>query len=146
MVLVDENSGAVHCNIVTNYSAQETIKSMRRFAALRGWPVKVFSDPGSQLKNSSGSLQCWWTLMQDHLSSFATGSSFSWEVVSPANSPWRQGKYDVRIKVLRRVITIAVGSTRLTPNELQTVVLEAAHLCNERPIGVHKVPKADGTF
>ena len=145
MVLVDRNSGAVHCDIVTDYSAQETIKTLRRFAALRGWPVKIFSDPGSQLESSSGSLQCWWTLMQDQLSSFATGSSFSWEV-SPANSPWRQGKCEVRIKVLKRLITIAIGSARLTPTELQTVVFEAANLCNERPIGVHKVPKADGTF
>ena len=83
--------------------------------------------------------------MKDQLSSFATGSSFSWEV-SPANSPWRQGKCEVRIKLLKKLITIAIGSARLTPTELQTVVFEAANLCNERPIGVHKVPKADGTF
>ena len=83
--------------------------------------------------------------MNEQLSNFAAGINFSWEV-SPANSPWRQGKSEVRIKVLKRLITIAIGSARLTPSELQTVIFEAANLCNERPIGVHKVPKADGSF
>ena len=145
MVLVDRCSGATHCDIVMDYSAQETIKTLRRFASLRGWPVKLFSDPGSQLESSSGSLESWWTTMKDQLSNFAAGTNFSWEV-SPANSPWRQGKSEVRIKVLKRLITIAVGSSRLTPSELQTVIFEAANLCNERPIGVHRVPKSDGSF
>ena len=56
MVLVDRCSGATHSDIVLDYSAQETIKTLKRFASLRGWPVKIFSDPGSQLESSSGSL------------------------------------------------------------------------------------------
>ena len=83
--------------------------------------------------------------MKSELSSFASNEGFSWEV-SPANSPWRQGRCEVRVKVLKKLITIAVGNARLSPTELQTVLFEAANLCNERPIGVHKVPKAEGTF
>ena len=145
MVIVDRNSGAVHSDIVTDYSAQETTKTLRRFASLRGWPVRIFSDPGSQLESSSGSLESWWSLMKNQLPEFASNEGFSW-LVSPANSPWRQGRCEVRIKVLKKLITIAVGNARLSPTELQTVLFEAANLCNERPIGVHRIPKADGTF
>ena len=59
MVLVDKNSGAVHCDVVLDYSAQETLKTLRRFAALCGWPSEISSDLGSQLDSSSGKLESW---------------------------------------------------------------------------------------
>ena len=145
MVLIDKNSGAVHADIVMDYSASETIKTLRRFAAIRGWPVKIHSDPGSQLVSSSGKLEAWWNCMGTQLANMAADSQFSWEI-SPSNSPWRQGRSEVRIKMLKKLITVAVGSIRLTPVELQTVLYECANLTNERPIGVNKTPKADGSF
>ena len=145
IVLVDRNSGAVHCDIVLDYSAQETIKALRRFAALRGWPSKFYSDPGSQLESSSGDLESWWTAFRDPLVDTANEKSFSWEI-SPANSPWRQGRCEVRIKLLKRLIKLSMGESRLTPSEFQTVLFEVANLSNERPIGVVKTPKSDGTF
>ena len=135
----------MHSDIVSDYSSQETIKTLRRFAALRGWPVVMFSDPGSQLVGASGNMESWFSSMKSDLEHFAGNTSFSWEI-SPANSPWRQGRAEVRIKVLKKLITVAVGSCRLTPMELQTVLFEAANLSNERPIGINKTPKADGTF
>ena len=145
MVLIDRNSGAVHADIVMNYSASETIKTLRRFAAIRGWPVTIYSDPGSQLVSSSGKLESWWEHMGRQLSGLAAESKFKWEI-SPSNSPWRQGRSEVRIKILKRLLTMSVGSTRLTPVELQTALYECANLTNERPIGVNGTPKADGTF
>ena len=145
MVLIDKNSGAVHADIVMDYSASETIKTLRRFAAIRGWPVKIHSDPGSQLVSSSGKLEAWWNCMGTQLANMAADSQFSWEI-SPSNSPWRQGRSEVRIEMLKKLITVAVGSIRLTPVELQTVLYECANLTNERPIGVNKTPKADGSF
>ena len=59
MVLIDRNSGAVHSDVVMGYSASETIKTIRRFAALRGWPSVLYSGPGSQLVNSLGKLETW---------------------------------------------------------------------------------------
>ena len=53
---------------------------------------------------------------------------------------------ETRIKVIKRLLKISVGTTRLTPSELQTVMFEAANLSNERPLGVNKTPDADGTF
>ena len=72
MVLVDRNSGGVHCDIMSDYSSQETIKSLRRFASLRVWHVKVFSDPVS----SSGVLESWFQSMGSQLSTYATGTGF----------------------------------------------------------------------
>ena len=145
MVLIDRNSGAVHSDVVMDYSASETIKTLRRFAALRGWPVRIYSDPGSQLVSSSGKLESWWNSMGITLTNSGAELGFAWEI-SPSNSPWRQGRSEVRIKVLKRLITAAMGSNRVTPVELQTILYECANLCNERPIGVNKSPRADGSF
>ena len=145
VVIVDRNSGAVHCDVVMDYGAQEVIKTLRRFAALRGWPVKIASDLGSQLVSSSGNLESWWSTMGNQLSELATSSNFEWEI-SPANSPWRQGRCESRIKSLKRLLTISASYTRLSPLELQTILYEAANLANERPIGLVKSPTADGSF
>ena len=56
-VFVDRNSGAIHCDVVMDYSAEETIKILKRFSSLRGWPVQMYSDPGSQLESSAGKLE-----------------------------------------------------------------------------------------
>ena len=57
LVVVDKASGAVHCDILMDYSAQETVKTLRRVTSLRGLPSCLSSDPGSQLVGSSGKLQ-----------------------------------------------------------------------------------------
>ena len=69
-VIVDKNSGAVHCDIVLDYSSQEVVKMMRRFGALRGFPIMVNSDPGSQLENAAGSMESWFMAMKNQLESF----------------------------------------------------------------------------
>ena len=144
MVLVDKNSGALHCNVVMNYSASETIKTLRRFASLRGWPSKIFSDPGSQLESSAGTLSSWFGELQAQLCNFAA-AKFEW-VISHANSPWRKGRSEVHIKLIKKLVTISVGSTKLTPTELQTTLYEVANLANERPIGVDRKPEPDGSY
>ena len=145
IVFVDRCSGATHCDVLLDYSTVEIIRALRRFASLRGWPLRMYSDPGSQLESAAGKLTSWWQEMKQQLASFAAERNFSWEI-SPADSPWRQGRAEVRIKSLKKLIIIAVGSSRLTPVELQTVFYEVANLSNERPIGLVKVPSADGSF
>ena len=44
-VIEDVYSGAVHCDVVEDYSAAIVMRMMRKFAALRGWPSVVSSDP-----------------------------------------------------------------------------------------------------
>ena len=108
LVVVDKNSGAVHCDILMDYSAQETLKAIRRFASLRGWPSRITSDPGSQLESSSGQLSSWWDTMRQELAGLASQEGFAWDT-SPANSPWRQGRSEVRIKSLKKLLLVAVG-------------------------------------
>ena len=36
ILIVDTNSGAIHCDTVQDYGAQEVVKALRRFASLHG--------------------------------------------------------------------------------------------------------------
>ena len=144
MVIEDKNSGAVHADIVVNYSASAVLAALRRFAWLRGWPASISSDPGSQLESAGGKLESWWDQFSNSLTEFAGNKGFRWDI-SPANSPWRQGRVERRIGCLKRVIKISLGDTRVTQSELQTCLMEAAGIANERPLTLGP-PREDGTF
>ena len=149
IIVEDVNSGAVHLDIVSDYSADGVIMAMWRFASTRGWPSTITSDPGSQLVAASGALVYWWNEMQTPLRTFAGSEennkqSFTWSI-SPADSPWRQGKVERRIGYVKRLLKLSVGDTKLTPLELQTCLMQVANICNERPLG-GLMPREDGTF
>ena len=59
MMIVDCNSGAVHLDVVRNYSTHAVLLALRRFGSTRGWPGIIYSDPGSQLESASGKLESW---------------------------------------------------------------------------------------
>ena len=144
LVIEDQNSGAVYIDVVTDYSTVAVLMTMRRFGSLRGWPGAVYSDPGSQLESASGKLELWWKKMERTLATFAGSKNFRWET-SPADSPWRQGKVERRIAIIKKHIKHAIGDSRITPLELQTILMEIADICNERPITAAK-PREDGTY
>ena len=129
MIIVDCNSGAVHLDIVQDYSTNAVLLSLRRFGALRGWPKIICSDPGSQLESASGKLDNWFVTMSDSLRNLGSSKNFKWEI-STADSPWRQGKAERKVGIVKKLIRLSVGDTRLTPVELQTILLEVSNICN----------------
>ena len=72
MVIEDVYSGAVHCDVVGDYSANAVIATLRKFAALRGWPTVISSDPGSQLVSAGGKLESWYQEMGKSLQGLAS--------------------------------------------------------------------------
>ena len=144
VAIEDCGFGAVHLDVLRDYSAQEVLVALRRFGSLRGWPTEIQTDPGSQLESAKGQLKEWWGEAEKALEAFAEGKSFSWRI-SPADSPWRQGRVEKRIGVIKRLVHIAIGDAKLSPLDLQTVLFEVADICNNRPISMSK-PREDGSY
>ena len=88
IIIEDVNSGAVHLDVVEDYSTPAVLSALRRFGNLRGYPGIIFSDPGSQLESAGGKLENWWLTMGRALRDFGTTKNFRWDI-SPADSPWR---------------------------------------------------------
>lgn len=82
--------------------------------------------------------------MGDSLRTYGSSKNFKWEI-SPPDSPWRQGKAERLIATVKKSVNLSVGDTHVTPVELQTILMEVANICNERPIGLSK-PREDGTY
>ena len=144
MVVEDANSGAVHLDIVQDYSTNAVLMTLRRFGSLRGLPGIVCSDPGSQLESASGKLDNWWVSMVDSLRSMGSEKNFKWEI-SPPDSPWRQGKAERRIAIVKKLLKLAIADSCVTSVQLQTILMEASNICNKRPIGLSK-PREDGSY
>ncbi|XP_067950495.1 uncharacterized protein [Watersipora subatra] len=49
VLLTDLHSKAVHVEVVPGYDAESFKGALIRFCSVRGWPTKIYSDPGSQL-------------------------------------------------------------------------------------------------
>ena len=145
LVIEDVNSGAVHLDVLSDYSTDSVLSTMRRFLSLRGRPGVIHTDPGSQLESASGKLESWWDKMKKGLRELGSTRNFSW-LISPPDSPWRQGKAERRIGIVKRLLKLSIGDSRLTPLELQTSLFEIADICNQRPMGLYTKPREDGTF
>ena len=62
---------------------------------------------------------------------------------SQANSPFRQGKVERRIGIIKHLLWISITDSKSASSKLQLHFLKAANICNSHPIGVHKeVPES----
>ena len=114
--------------------------------SLRGYPLKLYSDPGPQLEAASKELKnVLKGLSTEQMVEFGVEKAMEWKF-SPADGPWQNGCSEALVKSVKRAITGAIGNQVLSVNELQTVCFEAANLVNERPIGRHPTDPSDGVY
>ena len=139
-------SRAVHVDIAGDYSTEGFLIVMERFTDMRGFPTKVYSDPGSQLKKASEELQkIIKGLNREQIAEFGVNQGLEWKF-SPADGPWQNGCSEALIKSVKRALSLAIGNNILTPLELQTACFKAANLVNERPMGKHPTDPNEGAY
>ena len=127
--------GAVHLDISADYSTDEFLHTLRRFASVRGWPKKFLSDKGTNLVGASNELKEMVEKVDwDKVGRQSLQKETEW-VFSPADAPWYNGAAEALVKSAKRALNAAIGETVLRFSELQTVMYEAAQLLNQRPIG-----------
>jgi len=137
---------AVHIDIATDYSTASFLLVLRRFMSLRGTPIKVWSDRGSQLRAADKGVREIVSGFDDKMiAQFGGENSFEWEFTSPS-APWQNGCSEALIKSVKRALKISMGTQAYTFTEMQTILFEAASLVNERPIGRHPTSVEDGTY
>ena len=136
VLFTDLTVRAVHIEAVFGYDTSNFLMALSRFASLRGWPEKIYSDPGSQLVGAERELkEAWQRIDRESLQRDSAQNGSTW-VFGPADSPWHQGAVESLIKAAKRAIHFSVSNQRLSVPEFLTVCCEVANLLNERPIGV----------
>ena len=136
VIFTDLCSRAVHIEAIFGYDTSHFLLALSRFASIRGWPSKMFSDPGSQLTAADKELN-------QAASRLGVNHGMDW-IVGPADSPWHQGAVESLVKTAKRALKLAINNQRLSAPEFLTVCTEAANTINERPIGL--LPSLDSTI
>ena len=142
VIFTDLCCRAVHIEVMFGYDTKSFLLALARFAAVRGWPSKIFSDPGSQLRGANEELvRVWKSLDKQAIMIHGSKHGVEWKF-GPTDSPWYQGAAEALIRSAKKAIHLSVKDRRLTVPEILTVFTEAANLLNERPLGVMPGPDA----
>ena len=140
---------AVHLDVAVDYSTEAVLHTLRRLMAVRGDVRLMISDPGSQLVGASNELAKWrkgWDHAQ--LVRFGASKAMEWKFIM-ANSQHQNGASEVLIKLVKGVkksLMHSMGNTRLSLNEMNTLMLEISNLVNERPIGIQPNQNSESDY
>ncbi|KAK3751657.1 hypothetical protein QZH41_005866 [Actinostola sp. cb2023] len=144
VIFTDMVMRAVHIEAVFAYDTSSFLLALSRFASVRGWPEKIYSDPGSQLIGAGRELEeAWKNMDRQSLQKSGTKNGSTW-IFGPADSPWYQGAVESLVKSAKRAIHFAVNNQRLSVPEFLSLCYEVSNLMNERPIGAQ--PSIDSTL
>ena len=129
------------------YDTDSYLIVQRRFFAIRGYPRRMRSDLGSQLICASKEMK---EILRKfdwrRISQVGSDKGLEWEFSKSADAPWENGLSEALIRLVKKALPLAVGSSILTFAELQTVFFEIANLLNERPIGIKNNDPNNGTY
>ena len=111
-------SRAVHVDVSKDHSTDSFLQVMRRFASIRGWPKKVYSDCGTQLVTASKELneaikELDWGALQE----YGIQHKFEW-CIAPGDAPWVNCVTEALIKSTKKALNAAVGDQVMDFGEL----------------------------
>ena len=128
---------AVYLDLTEDYGTDAIIQTIRRFVSIRGCPLEIQSDQGSQLiaaaKDIAQLVQGWdWSSVKR----WATSNRIKW-TLAPAEGQHQNGLSESLIKSVKRSIKHKITANHvLTFSQLQMVLFEIANIINSRPIGI----------
>ena len=128
MIFTDLSSRAVHIEAIFGYDTSQVLMALTRFVSVRGWPERIYSDPGSQLLSANRELT-------ESARRMGVNHGMQW-VHGPADSPWQQGAVEALVKTAKRAIKLAINDQRLSAPEFLTLCSEVSNTINERPLGL----------
>lgn len=120
---------AIHVEVVSSLSTDCFLAALRRFIARRGLPTDLYSDCGTNFKGADAVLRDFFTLwrkadVQDEL----TRQQIQWHF-NPAGGLWEAG-----VKSIKHHLHRVMGSSRLTYEEFQTLIIQIEGILNSRPL------------
>ena len=139
----------VFLDIATDYSTQSILHSVRRLLATKGQVCTIISDCGLQLQGADQEMMDWrrgWDSAL--LRRFGADKGIDWQFIMP-QSQHQNGAVEIMVKLVKGIKVScmrALGDIRLTYNETNTMFLEIAQLCNERPIGLKPNASTDPEY
>ena len=140
---------AIYLDVATDYSSQAIMHTLRRLKSLRGNVKSVISDPGTQLVAVDKELRSWRTgWSESELQAFGSKEGIMWSFIMPS-SQHQNGAAEAMVKLAKGVMKTlqkAIGESKLTLNQLFTLLAETSNIVNSRPIGEKPNQMTDPEF
>ena len=114
-------------DVVPDMTTEAFIRCFRRFAARRGFPLRMVSDNAKTFKTVAAIVES--STIADHLSIVGVKWTFNLE-----RAPWCGGLFERKIQTTKRCLKKIVGSARLTYDELLTSLIEVEMTLNSRQL------------
>ena len=129
---------AVHLEVVSDLTTEAFMASLRRFIARRGKPSEIVSDNGSNFVGAAKEISSLYQFLaksttQNQITSFCANSGISWKF-SPERAPHFGGLWESAVKSMKTHLRKVVGETRLTFEELGTVLYQVEACLNSHPL------------
>ena len=124
---------AIHLEIVGSKNVESVINAIRRFAAMYGWPEKIYSDNEKSFKKASNLLK------QISGRTYVGGpliniGSVTWQF-NPPMSPWYGGFYERCIGTVKNAIKpFEFQGKKCSMDDLRTILSEVENFVNNRPL------------
>ena len=126
---------AIHLELMRNMSAEEFLLGFRRFTAVRGTAIEIWSDNAAQFKTASDVLQSLWKriVKSEEVQNYVSNSGIKWSFIVEL-APWMGGFYERLVGLVKRSLRKSVGSNLLTDTQLETLIKEIEAVVNSRPL------------
>lgn len=124
---------AIHLEIANSLTTDSCVQSIMRFSYLRGQPVELFSDNGTNLRDASKELLCAIKDIDSHtIANKFTSSSTAWNF-NPPQSLHMGGSWEVMVRLVKRCLDKVMPSRNPNEELLQTIFTEVELIVNSRP-------------
>ena len=153
LLIVCKSTGALHTLVMHDYGTNAFLLQWSQFVALRGAPMTVTSDRGSQLTSVDNVVR--WEQIEDprgwgwkEIEAVTARGGTKW-VFIPAGCQWRNGLAESRVKAMKNTLghmmTSTIIGTKATVSyvELTVILSRASSIINDRPIGVKSLTRHD---
>lgn len=127
---------AVHIELVSSLTTDALIMALRRMAARRGWPRRLYSDNGTNLKGADKELRkSILELDEEQLKKEALNYSLTttWTFIPPASPHWG-GAWERLIRNIKCSLKVILKERAPRYETLHTLMTEVEHIVNSRPL------------
>ncbi|XP_058793748.1 uncharacterized protein LOC131673775 [Phymastichus coffea] len=125
---------AIHIELVDNLSADSAIMALRRFSALRGFPVYIYSDNGTCFVGANRELlEAIESIDYAKLFQFTSKNNIVWKFNPPTASNMG-GAWERLIRSVKCALAATIRHRHPKEETLRTILAEIEHSVNSRPL------------
>ncbi|XP_036147477.1 uncharacterized protein LOC118647191 [Monomorium pharaonis] len=136
-VFICFSTKAVHLEAIGDLTTDAFIGALRRFVGRRGHPQKIYSDNATNFVGARRELGELYKAIRgemcESVNEYCTSRNIQWHFIPP-HAPHMGGLWEAGVKSCKYHLKRIVGETRLTYEELNTVLVQVEACMNSRPL------------